>query len=104
MVCSLVIGKTLSLRAQRGNLGRGAFGPSRLLRRSAPRNDSESRSHAEFALARQPQFVGEAGEIDGKAARVARVDDLLDPKGLGGAEWRAQLLQPLVDLRNLRVA
>src|SRR5215470_7727635 len=29
---------------------------------------------------------------------VARIDDLLDPEGLGAAERRAQLLQALLDL------
>src|SRR2546428_511338 len=36
-----------------------------------------------------------------QAVRVARVDDLLDPERLGRAERRAQLRQPLLDLRHL---
>src|SRR5882724_4669055 len=37
-------------------------------------------------------------ELSEDLAGVARVDDLLDPEGLGAAERRAQLVQPVLDL------
>src|SRR5438477_1445034 len=61
-----------------------------------------SRTHRETAFAGLAQLFGEAGEFDGEAAGVARVDDLLDPEGFGGAEWRAQLFKALLDLGAFR--
>src|SRR5215813_2520344 len=62
-----------------------------------------SRAHAEFALAGLAQFFGVAGEFGEQFAGIARVDDLLDPERLSGAEGRTQLSQPLLDLRDLRL-
>src|SRR5436305_12875055 len=67
---------------------------------AAPRS---SRTHAEFALAGDAQFLGEAGEFDQQLAGVARIDDLLDPVRFGRAEGRAKLLLPLFDCGDLGV-
>src|SRR4051794_9667874 len=50
------------------------------------------------------QRLGEARELAEQGPRVARVDDLLDPEGLGGAERRAQLVQPGLDRLERGVA
>src|SRR6185436_3121512 len=46
---------------------------------------------------------GQVRELAEQRARVTRIHDLLDPERLGGAERRAQLVEPLLDLRHLRL-
>src|SRR5690242_1067799 len=48
-----------------------------------------------------PAGCGELGPLAEQPARVARIDDLLDPERLGRAERGAQLRQPLLDLGHL---
>src|SRR5262244_2409892 len=60
-------------------------------------------AHAEGRRPGTPERRGEVGELAEERARVARVDDLLDPEGLGRAERRAELVQPLLDLSHLRL-
>src|SRR4051794_5794862 len=57
-----------------------------------------SRPHIEFALAGLAELFGVTGEFDEQFAGVARLDDLLDPEGLGGAERRTQLFESRFDL------
>src|SRR5438132_12972848 len=59
--------------------------------------------HAERRWPRPPERRGEIGELAEKRPRVTRVDDLLDPEGLGRAKRRAELVQPVLDLRHLRL-
>src|SRR5215475_13551381 len=49
-----------------------------------------------------PARRGQLGPLAEQPPRVARIDDLLDPERLGRAERRAQLGEPLLDLRHLR--
>src|SRR5262249_60520865 len=60
-------------------------------------------AHAEGRRPGTPERRGEVGELAEERARVARVDDLLDPEGLGRAERRAELVQPALDLSPLRL-
>ena len=55
----------------------------------------------QFARARRAQRLGEAREFAQQRASLARVDDLLDPELLGGAKWRAQFVEPILDLFEL---
>src|SRR5260370_20205061 len=65
--------------------------------RAAPR----SRPHRMRGGTGPPARGRQLGPLAEQTPRVARVDDLLDPEGLGRAERRAQLRQPLLDLRHL---
>src|SRR5258705_10620260 len=49
-----------------------------------------------------PQRRSELRELAEQRPGSAGVDDLLDPECLRGAERRAELLQPLLDLDHLR--
>src|SRR6267142_6363105 len=60
-------------------------------------------AHAEGRRPRPPERRGQVGELAEERPRVARVDDLLDPEGLGRAEGRAELVQAILDLRHLRL-
>src|SRR5438445_6332825 len=60
-------------------------------------------THAERRRPRPPERRGEIGELAEERPCVARVDDLLDPEGLGRAERRAELVQAGLDLRHLRL-
>src|SRR5262245_47431885 len=72
-------------------------------RAGKPEDDSGARTlgaHGEGAGAGRAQRLGEAGKLAQELACVARVDDLLDPERLGGAEGRAQRIEPRLDLRQ----
>src|SRR5580700_11168783 len=64
---------------------------------------SRLRPHAVAAFTWLAHPLTQVDEFDGEAARVARVDNLLDPEGLGGAERRAQEVQAFLDLGDLRL-
>src|SRR5437899_12079228 len=60
-------------------------------------------AHPEGRRPRPSQRRRQVGELAEERPRVARVDDLLDPEGLGRAEGRAELVQPRLDLGHLRL-
>src|SRR5689334_16972126 len=60
-------------------------------------------AHRVSGRAGTAQRRGQVGELAEERPRLARIDDLLDPERLGRAERRAQLGQPLLDLRHLRL-
>src|SRR5882672_11836400 len=75
---------------------------------SAPRRCGRSvamlmrlRTHWMSGRARTAKRSGQVRELAEERARLARVHDLLDPERLGRAERRAQLRQPVLDLRHL---
>src|SRR5215813_1208419 len=51
-----------------------------------------------FGEPRRPQRLGETREFAEQRTGLAGVDDLLDPELFGGTEWRAQLVETLLDL------
>src|SRR5438067_746524 len=59
------------------------------------------RAHRVRGRPRLPQRRRQVGELAEERPRVARVDDLLDPEGLGRAEGRAELRQAFLDLGEL---
>src|SRR5437868_10370219 len=63
--------------------------------------DERSRPHREGRRPGLTQRSRKVGELAQQRPRVTRIDDLFDQEGLGGAERRAQLLQPLLDLGEL---
>src|SRR5262245_49883382 len=46
---------------------------------------------------RRAQRLGKAGELAEQRARLARIDHLFHPELFGGAERRAQLVEPVFD-------
>src|SRR2546427_7534605 len=77
---------------------------SRATRRAcavAARSPRRLRPHGVRGRARPPQRGREVGELAEERPGVARIDELLDPEGLGGPERRAQLREAVLDLRQL---
>src|SRR5208282_6331819 len=64
-------------------------------------SENLSGTHGERAGAGANKLVGEPRELAQQRAALARIDDLLDPERLGGAERRPQLVQALLDLGEL---
>src|SRR2546428_12210763 len=67
----------------------------------AARSPRRLRPHGVDGRARPPQRSREVGELAEERPGVARIDELLDPEGLGGPERRAQLREAVPDLREL---
>src|SRR5262249_46032037 len=58
-------------------------------------------AHWECAQAGRTQWLGKVGKLAQQLARIARVDDLLDPERLRGPERRAQSIEAGLDLGEL---
>src|SRR5947209_1373993 len=62
-----------------------------------------SRPHREIHGAGRAHRLRQPCEIAKKRPRLAWIDDLFHPELFRGAERRAQLVQPLLDLRKFRL-
>src|SRR5690606_41519792 len=59
------------------------------------------RTDAEARLSHLAERRGHIGKVAEQAARIARIDDLLDHETLGCAEGRAKAIEPRLDLLEL---